>query len=143
MSQQPTVLWTIEDDVQVTRFSEAGCTPFAVSVLTDYFPTVYRGTVVGIYNLGIYSGYSLSYALGNFITLANINNQVRAEKISMGEAESFSCVCRVKKKKDCPFQIFDLVEIFFCELKLKAIFKKIQLAKIHVLQNPSFKTSLK
>lgn len=54
---------------------EAGCTPFAVSVLTDYFPQKHRGTVVGIYNLGIYSGYSLSYALGNFITLANINNQ--------------------------------------------------------------------
>lgn len=54
---------------------EAGCTPFALSVLTDYFPVSYRGTVIGIYNLGIYSGYSLSYALGNFITLANINNQ--------------------------------------------------------------------
>nr|KAG5712463.1 hypothetical protein BaRGS_011437 [Batillaria attramentaria] len=56
-------------------FGEAGCTPFAVSVLTDYFPQKHRGTVVGIYNLGIYSGYSLSYALGNFITLADINNQ--------------------------------------------------------------------
>jgi hypothetical protein len=36
----------------------------------------YRGTVVGVYNLGIYTGYSMSYAVGNFITLANINNQV-------------------------------------------------------------------
>ncbi|XP_076436399.1 MFS-type efflux pump MSMEG_3705-like [Babylonia areolata] len=54
---------------------EAGCTPFAVSLLTDYFPTSYRGLVVGIYNLGIYTGYSMSYALGNFITLANINGQ--------------------------------------------------------------------
>lgn len=30
---------------------------------------------MGVYNWGIYTGYSLSYALGNFITNANINNQ--------------------------------------------------------------------
>ncbi|KAK7095407.1 MFS-type efflux pump MSMEG_3705-like [Littorina saxatilis] len=56
-------------------FGEAGCTPFAVSILTDYFPSKLRGLVIGIYNLGIYSGYSMSYALGNFITLANIMGQ--------------------------------------------------------------------
>ncbi|KAL8609601.1 hypothetical protein ACOMHN_023737 [Nucella lapillus] len=56
-------------------FGEAGCTPLAVSLLTDYFPSSYRGLVVAVYNLGIYSGYSLAYALGNFITLANINGQ--------------------------------------------------------------------
>ena len=30
---------------------------------------------MGVYNWGIYTGYSLSYALGNFITNANINSQ--------------------------------------------------------------------
>ena len=60
-----------------------------MSVLTDYFPAVYRGTVVGIYNLGIYSGYSLSYALGNFITLANINNEVSAAETCIDEVECF------------------------------------------------------
>ena len=30
---------------------------------------------MGVYNWGIYTGYSLSYALGNFITEANINGQ--------------------------------------------------------------------
>lgn len=30
---------------------------------------------MGVYNWGIYTGYSLSYTLGNFITDANINNQ--------------------------------------------------------------------
>ena len=60
-----------------------------MSVLTDYFPAVYRGTVVGIYNLGIYSGYSLSYALGNFITLANINNEVSAAETCVDEVERF------------------------------------------------------
>ncbi|ESO86450.1 hypothetical protein LOTGIDRAFT_220749 [Lottia gigantea] len=54
---------------------EAGCTPFAASIISDYFIASQRGTALGIYNWGIYTGYSMSYAIGNFITLANINNQ--------------------------------------------------------------------
>ena len=56
---------------------EAGCTPFAASLIADYFSEAYRGAALGIYNFGIYFGYSLAYAIGNFITLADINGQVR------------------------------------------------------------------
>jgi len=54
---------------------EAGCTPFAASLIADYFGEEFRGLAMGVYNWGIYTGYSLSYALGNFITNANINSQ--------------------------------------------------------------------
>ncbi|KAL4218886.1 hypothetical protein ACF0H5_021474 [Mactra antiquata] len=56
-------------------FGEAGCTPFVASMLTDIYPTELRGTALGIYNWGIYMGYSMSYALGNLITAADINGQ--------------------------------------------------------------------
>ncbi|XP_067867937.1 protein spinster homolog 1-like [Heterodontus francisci] len=55
--------------------SEAGCTPFAVSLIMDYFPKVSRGLAMGFYNWGIYAGYSLSYAVGNYVTRANILGQ--------------------------------------------------------------------
>ncbi|XP_072045497.1 MFS-type efflux pump MSMEG_3705-like [Amphiura filiformis] len=54
---------------------EAGCTPFASSIIADYFSEDIRGSALGVYNMGIYIGYSLSYAFGNFITDANINGQ--------------------------------------------------------------------
>ncbi|XP_021341763.1 uncharacterized protein LOC110442462 isoform X2 [Mizuhopecten yessoensis] len=54
---------------------EAGCTPFAASIIADYFTPETRGLAIGIYNWGIYMGYSLAYAFGNFVTLANINGQ--------------------------------------------------------------------
>ncbi|XP_037076088.1 protein spinster homolog 1-like isoform X2 [Pollicipes pollicipes] len=53
-------------------FGEAGCTPFATSLLADYFAPELRGTALGVYNWGIYFGYSMAYAVGNFITNANI-----------------------------------------------------------------------
>nr|XP_054770059.1 protein spinster homolog 1-like [Lytechinus pictus] len=56
-------------------FGEAGCTPFASSLIADYFAASVRGIALGGYNIGIYAGYSLSYALGDFITAANINGQ--------------------------------------------------------------------
>lgn len=56
-------------------FGEAGCTPFASSLLTDYFPPVLRASALGVYNWGIYMGYSLAYALGNLITDADIMGQ--------------------------------------------------------------------
>ncbi|MBN3288338.1 SPNS1 protein, partial [Polyodon spathula] len=51
---------------------EAGCTPFAASLIADYFPEAARGSAMGFYNWGIYTGYSLSFAVGNYITRANI-----------------------------------------------------------------------
>ncbi|KAK3775211.1 hypothetical protein RRG08_009998 [Elysia crispata] len=59
----------------ILGLGEAGCTPFAASLIADYFSEAYRGAALGIYNFGIYFGYSLSYAIGNFITLADINGQ--------------------------------------------------------------------
>ncbi|XP_078349964.1 MFS-type efflux pump MSMEG_3705-like [Oculina patagonica] len=63
----------------VTRFvlgiGEAGCTPFATSLIADYFPESLRGSAVGVYNWGIYIGYSMAYAFGNFITQANIDGK--------------------------------------------------------------------
>ncbi|XP_051893078.1 probable galactarate/D-glucarate transporter GarP isoform X2 [Pristis pectinata] len=55
--------------------SEAGCTPFAISLIVDYFPKAIRGSAIGFYNWGIYAGYSLSYAVGNYVTRANILGQ--------------------------------------------------------------------
>ena len=43
----------------------AGCTPFAVSIIGDYFPENLRGTAISIYYFGIYIGYSLAFAIGN------------------------------------------------------------------------------
>ncbi|XP_077986710.1 MFS-type efflux pump MSMEG_3705-like [Glandiceps talaboti] len=54
---------------------EAGCTPFATSLIADYFDASQRGSALGVYNWGIYLGFSLSFAVGNFITQANINGQ--------------------------------------------------------------------
>ena len=45
----------------------AGCTPFAVSIIGDYFPENLRGTAISIYYFGIYIGYSLAFAIGNGI----------------------------------------------------------------------------
>ncbi|MBN3299814.1 SPNS1 protein, partial [Amia calva] len=51
---------------------EAGCTPFAASLIADYFPESARGSAMGFYNWGIYTGYSLAFVVGNYITRANI-----------------------------------------------------------------------
>jgi len=53
-------------------------------MLADIYPSELRGTALGIYNWGIYMGYSMSYALGNLITAANINDQV---------TNANTCVC--------------------------------------------------
>ncbi|XP_074655462.1 MFS-type efflux pump MSMEG_3705-like [Tubulanus polymorphus] len=49
-------------------FGEAGCTPFAASMIADLFTQELRASAMGVYNWGIYTGYSMSYALGNFIS---------------------------------------------------------------------------
>ncbi|XP_072176914.1 MFS-type efflux pump MSMEG_3705-like [Diadema setosum] len=56
-------------------FGEAGCTPFATSIIADYFVPSVRGVALGVYNIGIYAGYSMSYAFGDFITAADINGK--------------------------------------------------------------------
>lgn len=48
-------------------YSEAGCNPIATSLIADYFSIELRGAALGIYNWGIYSGYSASFAIGNQI----------------------------------------------------------------------------
>ncbi|EDV27922.1 uncharacterized protein TRIADDRAFT_13389, partial [Trichoplax adhaerens] len=62
----------------VLRFAigigEAGCTPFAASIIADYFPSNLRAAAISIYNWGIYTGYSLSFALGDYVVRANILN---------------------------------------------------------------------
>lgn len=47
--------------------SAAGCTPFAVSIIGDYFSENIRGTAISIYYFGIYIGYSMAFAIGNSI----------------------------------------------------------------------------
>jgi MFS family permease len=49
-------------------FRESGCNPFATSIIADYFDEELRGSAIGVYNWGIYIGYSLSYAIGNAVT---------------------------------------------------------------------------
>ena len=66
---------------------EAGCTPFATSLLADHFPPELRATALGVYNWGIYFGYSLAYAVGNFITEADILGMVRSEREREREGE--------------------------------------------------------
>lgn len=46
---------------------QAGCNPIATSLIADYFAIDLRGAALGIYNWGIYSGYSASFAIGNQI----------------------------------------------------------------------------
>ena len=49
---------------------EAACTPLASSIIADYFIAQQRALALGVYNWGIYIGYSMSYAVGNFVTLS-------------------------------------------------------------------------
>eukprot|EP00753_Platysulcus_tardus_P002744 PLAT11858.1.p1 GENE.PLAT11858.1~~PLAT11858.1.p1 ORF type:complete len:470 (-),score=246.17 PLAT11858.1:83-1492(-) len=51
-------------------FAEAACTPLAAGLIADYFPPESRATALGVYNWGIYMGYSFSYAVGNLVTKA-------------------------------------------------------------------------
>ena len=51
-------------------YSEAGCTPMASSIIYDYFEEALRASALGIYSWGIYTGYSLSFAIGNSVQTA-------------------------------------------------------------------------
>lgn len=48
-------------------FGQAGCNPLATSLIADYFSTELRGSAISVYNWGIYTGYSLSFAIGHQI----------------------------------------------------------------------------
>ncbi|KAK4308786.1 hypothetical protein Pmani_019543 [Petrolisthes manimaculis] len=51
---------------------ESSFTPACSSMISDMFPEVLRALALGIFNWGIYLGYGLSYAVGNFVTEADI-----------------------------------------------------------------------
>jgi len=44
--------------------------PLASSIIADYFDVQQRALALGFYNWGIYIGYSMSFAVGNFVTLS-------------------------------------------------------------------------
>jgi MFS family permease len=52
-------------ELLVTRIGlglfESVCTPYATSILTDYFVENRRGVALGVYNWGIYIGFSLTF----------------------------------------------------------------------------------
>ncbi|XP_068243293.1 hexuronate transporter [Palaemon carinicauda] len=52
---------------------ESAFSPVCSSMISDMFPVSQRAMAIGIFNWGIYFGYGLSYAVGNFITQANIS----------------------------------------------------------------------
>ena len=46
---------------------QGGCNPLATSLIAEYFSIELRGAALGIYNWGIYFGYSFSFAVGTAI----------------------------------------------------------------------------
>jgi len=52
---------------------QAGCNPLATSLIADYFSVELRGSAISVYNWGIYTGYSLSFAIGNQILKHLVN----------------------------------------------------------------------
>jgi predicted MFS family arabinose efflux permease len=50
-------------------FGEAGCTPPAYSLLSDYFDATRRATALSIYSCGISLGYIISAMLGGYVAL--------------------------------------------------------------------------
>lgn len=51
---------------------ESSFTPVCSSMISDLFPESIRALALGVFNWGIYLGYGLSYAVGNFVTAADI-----------------------------------------------------------------------
>eukprot|EP01084_Bolivina_argentea_P036501 67535_1 len=58
--------------VMIFRFllaiGESACTPLAGSIISEHFTREARTTALGIYNWGIYTGYSLAYGVANLLT---------------------------------------------------------------------------
>ncbi|MDX1382496.1 MAG: MFS transporter, partial [Thermoanaerobaculia bacterium] len=46
---------------------EAGCSPPAHSLISDYFPAEKRGTALGVYSMGIYVGVMIGFLAGGWI----------------------------------------------------------------------------
>lgn len=49
---------------------EAGCSPSAYSLISDYFPPERRSTAISIYSMGIYGGVFLGFLLGGEVAQA-------------------------------------------------------------------------
>ena len=49
---------------------EAASTPLASSMIADYFDVQQRALALSFYNWGIYIGYSMSFAVGNLVTIS-------------------------------------------------------------------------
>jgi MFS family permease len=46
---------------------EAGCSPPAYSLISDYFPPERRSTAISIYSMGIYGGVFIGFLVGGFV----------------------------------------------------------------------------
>lgn len=49
---------------------EAGCSPPAYSLISDYFPLQKRSTALSIYSMGIYTGIFLGFLVGGYVAQA-------------------------------------------------------------------------
>ncbi|CAG7823077.1 unnamed protein product [Allacma fusca] len=54
---------------------ESGCSPLAAGMISDTFPLKQRAFAMSLFNWGIYIGYGLSYAIGTYVTEADIFEQ--------------------------------------------------------------------
>lgn len=52
----------------ILAIGESACTPIAGSIISEHFSREARTTALGIYNWGIYTGYSLAYGVANALT---------------------------------------------------------------------------
>lgn len=57
--------WHLVAARAVQGIGEAGCTPVATSLLGDLFLHRFRGSALGVYQFGVYAGFSASFGLGN------------------------------------------------------------------------------
>nr|XP_002127145.1 uncharacterized protein LOC100183908 [Ciona intestinalis] len=51
---------------------EAGCAPLSASIIADKFSKSSRALAMSVFNWGIYLGYGSAFAVGNYVTEANI-----------------------------------------------------------------------
>jgi sugar phosphate permease len=62
-------------------FRVSGCSPLAAGMICDVFPQKQRGKAMSVYNCGMYLGYGLSYAVGIYVTSANLFGEVICDRI--------------------------------------------------------------
>lgn len=55
-----------------TYHSEAGFSPLATGLLSDWFMEDKRGLAMAIYNWGVFGGQGVAYPVGRYITQLNI-----------------------------------------------------------------------